>query len=246
MSEKRIIERTQTYTINGRFVIVDFVGCTELQRVDLNTVANNAKVYSRATSVTIKDACGLGTTPTLENDPEEYNYPINDESNYLTTADFADAVLTANLYNADMLLDAKIKEEADKVVDLQALISEDDEAKIIGNINEGVSHVIDTLTIDDTAEEELKVYTLFGGNGKMTIVDKDHADTDIGFKTCIIHFRDETIDVLTESEADFFAVTDTPSRLCILEADGIMSIKNNTGYNVRVIYDMVFYNEAIS
>lgn len=246
MSEKRIIERTQTYIIDGRYVIVDFAGCTELQRVDLATVSTNAKVYSRATSITIKDACGLGTTPTNSGSPEEYNYTINYDSNYLTPTDFENASLDATLYNADMLLDAKIKVEADKVVDLEKLISSDDEAKIIGNINEGVTNVIDTLTINNTLEADLKVYTLFGGNGKMTIVDKDHNNADIGFKTCFIHFRDETIEVITESEQSFFALIDTPNKLCILEADGIMYIKNNTGYDVRVIYDVVFYNEAIS
>jgi hypothetical protein len=107
MSE-RIIEQDEITSTDDVFVVVDSEDATELKKVNLKTVKDETKLHAETTSGTIADASGLTAAVTPAGDPSEYNYVPDETTNYLKTADFAAAALTANLKNADIILDDKI------------------------------------------------------------------------------------------------------------------------------------------
>ena len=75
-------------------------------------------------------------------------YTASETSNYLTASDFTDATLAENLFNADLLLDAKIKSIADNtdgnIGDL-ATLTTTEKGTLVGAINE-----LDALQGNDT------------------------------------------------------------------------------------------------
>lgn len=108
MANVRITQLDETTTLTGNEVVVDSPNATELYKVDLGTIVSVAKNAAETTDATVASASGLTAEVVPVGDPPEYNYVPDEGTNYLKTADFAAAALTANLKNADKILDDAI------------------------------------------------------------------------------------------------------------------------------------------
>jgi len=236
-----IINLDQTYDIAEAYVVVEKAGAPVLLRVNLETVSNNAKNYANATAESLAEASGLTAQEVEAGDPPLYAYTIDETTNYLTADDFVDYGLESNLKNALFILDDKIKQSFDAIEDIE--FSTEENAKIIGDVKEGVSSVIDYIEVEDTETKSTKIT----GTGHATITIKDliNTDTDIGVETAIIQFRNGDVAVISESTADIFSVTDTASRFCLLWTGSELELKNNLGYDAIAIISATMYNELL-
>jgi hypothetical protein len=236
----RIAILDETYDISQLYAVVEREGAPALLKVKMETVSNNAKNYANATAESISEGSGLTAQAVESGDPPLYVYTIDETTNYLTAQDFINFGLESNLKNAIFILDYKLNELAENIQ-----FDIDDNAKIIGAITDGVASVIDYIDIEDTEEELTKL----SGTGHATITIRDllSEDSDIGFETVTVHFRDGDVGIITQSTSDFFSTSDEASRVCLLWSGVNLSIKNRLGHDLKAIINAVIFNDnAIS